>query len=222
MKFSKSTLATTTAALVLASLYTPVAKAEVAATVGIANMYYWRGMDQGNGDPQVSGDLKYTESGFYSGIWGGSGDALNGTEYDLYIGYGNTVGDLFKYDLSLWTYAYPTLSEVNEDGDKIDPLNDPGELSEAVLTLGCGPVSVTYMDNIAGITGYWYATVSATFDKFTILYGKHESTYGAHVDLSYAYSENLSFKIGKVVDDLDGKVNNKPKFIASYTLPLGK
>ena len=63
-------------------------------------------------------------------------------------------------------------------------------------------------------------TLSATFDKFTILYGLHENDL-AHIDLSYAYSANLSFKIGAVVDDVDGTFDNDPKFIASYTLPLG-
>ena len=47
------------------------------------------------------------------------------------------------------------------------------------------------------------------------------SKYGAHVDLSYAYNDRLSFKIGKVVDDEDGTVDDDVKFIASYSLPLG-
>lgn len=222
MKFTKSLLATAVAAIASASLFAPVANAEVSASVGVSNMYYWRGLDLGAGDPQVSGDLKFSESGFYAGVWGGSGDVVNGTEYDLYAGYGNTVGDVFKYDLSFWTYTYPSQVAVDDEGNIVDgPLGDPGKLSEAVITLGAGPVSVTYMDNIAGGTGYWYATVSATFDKFTVLYGKHESSFGAHVDFSYAYSDRLSFKIGKVVDDLDGEVDNDVKFIASYSLPLG-
>lgn len=229
MKFTKSLLATAAAALASASLFAPVANAEVSASVGVANMYYWRGLDLGTGDPQVSGDLKFSESGFYAGAWGGSGDSASGTEYDLYVGYGNTIGDIFKYDFSLWTYSYPSVAEYGDDPSTLivesdaylDPANEPGELSEAVLTLGAGPVSVTYMDNIAGGTGYWYATISATFDKFTILYGKHESKYGAHVDLSYAYNDRLSFKIGKVVDDEDGTVDDDVKFIASYSLPLG-
>lgn len=218
MKFTKSLLATAVAAIASASLFAPVANAEVSASVGVSNMYYWRGLDLGTGDPQVSGDLKFSESGFYAGAWGGSGDSAGGTEYDLYMGYGNTIGDIFKYDFSLWTYTYP--SQKDEDGNPVDTFADPGKLSEAVLTLGAGPVSVTYMDNIAGGSGYWYTTVSATFDKFTILYGLHETDM-AHVDFSYAYNDRLSFKVGKVVDDLDGEVDSDVKFIASYSLPLG-
>ncbi|HEY6528387.1 MAG TPA: TorF family putative porin [Cellvibrionaceae bacterium] len=224
MKFTKNLLATAVAVLATASLFAPVANAEVSASVGVANMYYWRGLDLGTGDPQVSGDLKFSEAGFYAGAWGGSGDSVGGTEYDLYLGYGSTIGELFKYDFSLWTYAYPSAPETAElpDGTivPLDPFNEPGELSEAVVTLGVGPVSVTYMDNIAGATGYWYGTISATFDKFTILYGIHETDM-AHVDLSYAYNDRLSFKIGQVVDDVDGAYDNDPKFIVSYSLPLG-
>lgn len=235
MKLTKSILATAVAALASASFLAPVANAEVSASVGVSNMYYWRGLDLGTGDPQVSGDLKFSESGFYAGIWGGSGDSVGGTEYDLYVGYGNTIGDIFKYDFSLWTYSYPSAPETettttytvvgntvvaNEEVTAIDPFNTPGELSEAVVTLGVGPVSLTYMDNIAGAPGYWYSTLSATFDKFTILYGLHEMDL-AHVDLSYAYSDRLSFKIGQVVDDVDGAFDDDVKFIASYSLPLG-
>ncbi|HMW70416.1 MAG TPA: TorF family putative porin [Cellvibrionaceae bacterium] len=235
MKFTKSLLSTAVAALASASLFAPVANAEVSGSVGVANMYYWRGLDLGTGDPQVSGDLKFSESGFYAGIWGGSGDSVGGTEYDLYIGYGNTIGDIFKYDFSLWTYSYPSAPETSTSTSykvvgsnvvaedvvtPLDPFNTPGELSEAVLTLGVGPVSLTYMDNIAGGTGYWYSTISATFDKFTILYGLHETDL-AHVDLSYAYNDRLSFKIGKVVDDVDGTFDDDVKFIASYSLPIG-
>jgi uncharacterized protein (TIGR02001 family) len=235
MKFTKSLLATAVAAIASASLFSPVANAEVSASVGVSNMYYWRGLDLGTGDPQVSGDLKFSESGFYAGVWGGSGDSAGGTEYDLYMGYGNTIGDIFKYDFSLWTYVYPSAAEsattttysvvgnkvvMDEVVTPLDPFNEPGELSEAVLTLGAGPVSITYMDNIAGGTGYWYTTLSATFDKFTILYGLHENDL-AHVDLSYAYNDRLTFKIGQVVDDVDGTYDNDPKFIASYSLPLG-
>lgn len=235
MKLTKSILATAVAALASASFLAPVANAEVSASVGVSNMYYWRGLDLGAGDPQVSGDLKFSASGFYAGIWGGSGDAALGTEYDLYVGYGNTIGDIFKYDFSLWTYTYPSAPESvtsttysvvegdvveNEVVTAVDAFNTPGELSEAVVTLGVGPVSLTYMDNIAGGTGYWYSTLSATFDKFTILYGLHESDL-AHVDLSYAYNDRLTFKLGQVVDDLDGAVDDDVKFIASYSLPLG-
>lgn len=221
MKLTKNLLASAVAVLASASFLAPVANAEVAASVGISNMYYWRGLDLGTGDPQVSGDLKFSESGFYAGAWGGSGDSAGGTEYDLYMGYGNTIGEIFKYDFSLWTYVYP--STKDSDGKPVDDYANPGKLSEAVITLGAGPVSLTYMDNIAGLEteGYWYATLSATFDKFTVLYGQHESAYGAHVDFSYAYNDRLTFKVGKVVDDENGTVDDDVKFIASYSLPLG-
>jgi uncharacterized protein (TIGR02001 family) len=220
MKFTKTLLAASVAAsLTAASVFAPVANAEVTGSVGVANMYYWRGLDLGNGDPMVSGDLKFSESGFYAGIWGGSGDSTFGTEYDLYAGYGNTIGEMFKYDISVWSYSYPSATE-EVDGEKVDASVDPGDLSEAVITLGAGPVSFTYMDNIAGGSGYWYATLGATFGAFSLTYGLHETDL-AHVDFGYAYNDKLTFKIGKVIDDVDGEFNDKAKFVVSYNLPIG-
>jgi uncharacterized protein (TIGR02001 family) len=229
MKLTKNLLASAVAALASASFLAPVANSEVAATVGVANMYYWRGLNLGNGDAQVSGDLKFSESGFYAGIWGGSGDASGGTEYDIYAGYGGGEADGFNYDISLWTYTYPQNSDA--------VLSDPGKLSEAVLALGYGPVKLTYYSNLAdqGDTvesSYSYLTLAFTYEQFSILFGAHNDlglgdgvTYGSptHVDLSYAYSDRLKFTIGKMIDDDDVfKTANAAKFIASYSLPLGE
>ena len=65
-------------------------QAEVSASVGIANMYYWRGLDLGDdgATPAVSADLNVSSGGAYAGIWTSSGDHGAGTEYDLYAGYG--------------------------------------------------------------------------------------------------------------------------------------
>ena len=78
---AKKIIAIGLVALSATAFVAPVAHAEVAASVGVANMYLWRGMDLGNGDAAVSGDLKYKhKSGAYAGIWGSSGDATNGNE----------------------------------------------------------------------------------------------------------------------------------------------
>lgn len=228
MKFTKSLLATAVAAIASASLFAPVANAEVSASVGVSNMYYWRGFNLGKGDAQVSGDLKFSESGFYAGIWGGSGDVNGGTEYDLYAGYGGGEADGFNYDLSFWTYTYPENSNA--------VLSDPGKLSEAVLSVGYGPAKLTYYDNLANQgdsvdSSYSYLTLSFTYEMFTVLFGAHndlavgDGTYASptHIDLSYAYNDRLKFTIGKVVDDDEAfAAANSAKFVASYSLPLGE
>jgi hypothetical protein len=219
MKMKQKLVASAIALSAMAGFAVPAAHAEVGATIGAGNMYYWRGLDLG-GSASVWGDLKYSESGFYTGIWGGSGDATNGQEYDIYAGYGSTMGD-FKYDLSVWSYSYPSGAAYSK----------PGELSEAVLMLGYGPVAATFYKNIAnegGDNSYTYATLAVTLDKFTLKYGTHSQDFQgatsldgvAHVDLTYAYNDKLSFTIGKVVDDGVDNVNDEAKFVVGFTLPI--
>ena len=129
MKMKQKLIAGAIALSAMAGFTVPAAHAEVSAAVGAANMYYWRGLDLGAGDPMVWGDLKVSGGGAYAGIWGASGDAVNGQEYDLYAGYGGEAGD-FKYDISVWSYAYPSV-EV-----------DPGDLVEVVGMIGYGPVAL--------------------------------------------------------------------------------
>lgn len=189
-----------------------VANAEVAASVGIANMYLWRGQELGNGDAAISGDLSYSNSGFYTGIWASSGDSSNGSEYDLYAGYAAEFSGV-SVDVSVWTYTYP-----NNSANK-----DPGELSDAVISLGFAGLSATVYDNIAGGSGDIYYTLGYGYGAFSVLVGKHdltkeESANEVHVDLGYAYNDNLSFTISQQVDN-EGD-NGRPKFVVGYSLPI--
>lgn len=215
MKFSKKLLVSSIAASAMAfSALAPVANAEVSASVGVANMYYWRGLDLGNGDPAVSGDIHVSTNGVYAGIWGSSGDAAAGTEYDLYLGYGGEAGG-FSYDVSVWNYNYP--SATDEFG--LDASPDIGDLTEVVGSVGFGPVTATYYHGVQDLEDYWYATLEASFDKFSIKYGLHEHDL-AHIDLSYAYNDNLTFMLGQVVDDVDEAFDDDLKFVVSYSLPI--
>ncbi len=213
-----------TAVVVAVGIAAPAAQAEVSASVGVASTYLWRGFDLGSGTPAVSGDLNYSNAGFYTGIWGSSGDTAAGTEYDLYAGYGMSFGedDFFSADLSIWNYNYPTgASEV-----------DPSDLTEVILTLGVGPVAFSYYDNVAGGSGYNYYTLSAGFDAISVLVGMHDSWSSCpsddddgeckpvHVNVSYAYNDNLSFTLSQfVADETD---DDDLKFVVSYTLPIGE
>jgi hypothetical protein len=215
MKMKQKLVASAIALSAMAGFAVPAAHADVAATVGASNMYYWRGLDLGvdsdtgkGSSASVWGDLKFSESGFYAGVWGGSGDTNMGNEYDLYAGYGSAIGD-FKYDLSVWTYSYPSAETALS----------PGDLSEAVLMLGYGPVAFTYYDNIAGGSGYTYMTLAATFGDFTVKYGEHKDSM-SHVDLTYAFNSKVSFTVGKVVDDVDGAFSDEAQFVVGFTLPI--
>ena len=221
MKLSKTLIASSVAAVMAAGVMAPAqAEVEVGASVGVANMYYWRGIDLGNGTPAVSGDLNVSAAGFYGGIWGSSGDNAAGTEYDLYVGYGASFGD-FSVDISAWTYVYPSAMDTDIESDTYGDgvRSEPGDLSEVVLGLGYGPVSFTYYDNVAGSHGYWYGTLGLELGAFGFTYGMHEDDF-SHFDVSYAFNDNLSFTIGAVVDDVDGAYDDDAKFVVSYTLPL--
>lgn len=216
MKMKQKLIAGAIALSAMAGFAVPAAHAEVSAAVGAANMYYWRGLDLGAGDPLVWGDLKVSGAGAYAGIWGGSGDAVNGQEYDLYAGYGNAFGD-FKFDLSVWSYAYPS-SEIN-----------PGDLVEVVGMVGYGPIAFTYYEGLEDLEDYNYMTLAATFGSFTLKYGVHESDL-SHVDLTYAYNEKLSFTLGQVIDDAEegnpgdddyvAGANDELKFVVGLSLPI--
>ena len=201
-------------ALSMTAFVVPTAQAEVAASVGVANMYLWRGYDLGTGDAAVSGDLKYKHSsGAYAGIWGSSGDATNGNEYDLYGGWGGKMGK-FDVDASLWTYVYPD-SDVNA-----------GDLADAVVSLGYGPVKATLYEAIQGDDdgAYRYGTVSYTKGKYSALYGQHSKEGGddpGHIQLGYQYNDNLSFAVSQFVVHKEN-VDSDPQFLVSYSIPLTK
>lgn len=200
------------------------AEVEVAASAAVSSMYLWRGIDLGvkydettgektsSGVPAISGDITVSAAGAYAGIWGSSGDATLGTEYDLFVGYGGSVED-FTYDVSLWAYTYP------ED----DALDTFGQASDLVISLGFGPVAFTYYDSLQG--GYAYYTLGASMDQFSAKLGysdpgEGDDTY-THLDLGYAYNENLSFTVSKMLDSDDGAgVDEDTLFVVSYSLPI--
>jgi uncharacterized protein (TIGR02001 family) len=236
MKLTQSLLASSVAALMAAAVVAPAsAEIDVGASVGISNMYLWRGYDLGapSGAPAVFGDLNVSTAGFFAGIWGSSGDVLAGTEYDLYAGYGGELGD-FVYGLSVFNYIYPTGDGYLDDPetDKLEE-TDFGKLTDLALKLGYGPVTLNYYDNVAGANGYSFVTLDVAVSDFNLQLGQHiegqnDLLFGT---VTYKYNDNLSFAISAGLDSDDGDldedgevivVEEDPKFVVTYTLPLGE
>jgi uncharacterized protein (TIGR02001 family) len=220
MKFTKNLLTSAVAVSTLAAAaVAPVAQAEVSGSVGVASTYLWRGYDLGSGTPAVSGDLSFSTAGFYTGIWGSSGDTAAGTEYDLYIGYGiSFMDDFLSVDVSLWNYNYPTGPGYTADGE-----TDFGDLSDLVISLGVGPVAFTMYDNVAGANGYVYYTLGGSVGDFSLTVGMHDNVEGedpVHVNLDYAYNDNLTFTLSQFV--ADESPDDDLKFVVSYSLPIGE
>ena len=226
MKMKQTLIAGAVALSAFAGLSVPAAQAEVAASVAVANMYYWRGLDLGQGDPALIADVAAKSNGFYAGLWASSGDAGLGTEYDFYAGYGFEAGPL-SVDLNYTTYMYPSV-----------PGGEPlgfDDVSDVAVTLGLAAsddLSFALMHRVGvgdllADDDYTYTTLSAAYGKFSALVGTHSDDSGTydsltHLDLSYAYTDNLTFTLGKVIDEGESEWNDELKFIVKLSLPIGE
>jgi len=222
MKLTKNILTGSIAGTVMAlSAIAPVANAEVSASVAVASTYLWRGQDLGTGTPAVSGDLTYSRSGFYTGVWVSSGDTALGTEYDLYAGYGAEVGGL-SVDLSVWTYVNPN------EPTGVDHTDTFGDATDVILGLGYGPVSFTWINDV-DTTDINYFSLGYSFSSFSLTYGgfvtdRDDVSEYSHLDLTYSYNDNLAFTLSQVVDndfDAEYEIDDDLKVVVSYSIPLG-
>lgn len=235
MKKMKQTLIAGAVALsAFAGFAVPAAHAETVASVAVANMYYWRGLDLGKGDPALIADVAVKSNGFYGGLWASSGDAGLGTEYDFYAGYGFTAGPV-SLDFNYTTYMYPSVPDSDPDDGEAPENFGFDDVSDVAVTASLKPsddVTLTLMHRIGvgdilADDDYTYTTFSAAFGKFSALMGTHSDDSGAydgltHLDLSYAYSSNLTLTLGKVVDQGEAEWNDELKFIVKLSLPLGE
>lgn len=187
----------------------PVAMAEVSASATLSTSYLWRGYDLGQGDAALSADVVYSEGGFYGGLWLSSGDAAAGTEYDLFLGYGGSVGDV-TYNVGYATYSYPTA----------DTNNNPGDLAEYIYSVGYGPASVTIYDDVD--SGYTYTAYGLDAGDFSFTYGAHDGGADdqSNFDVSYSVNDSLSLTMSTVLDSDDTSDDAETTFVASYTLPF--
>ena len=207
---------------------TTTTQAEVSASAGVASSYLWRGQNLSNGAAVVSGSLDYGhESGAYAGAWVSSGDAALGTEYDLYVGFAGEAGDL-SYDVGYVSYIYPSQNEeaVAVAGNGIDSTADElGDVSDLYLNLSFAGVDFTtnFSDNggdyVYNTLGYGMGSVSGLIGVSTDLEDDGKGAY-THIDLSYAYNDNVSFTVSKMVAQSSGNSGASPEFVVSYSLPI--
>jgi hypothetical protein len=168
------------------------------ASASVATSYLWRGLDLGNGDAALAVDLSDSMGAVSYGLWVSSGDAANGTEYDLYASYGGSVGEI-GYSIGYASYNYPD-QEVGFDDN-----------AEYIYGLSYGPASVTVYDEKGGEGEYTVFGYEA--GAYSFAYGDHEVPDLQHFDVSYAVNDSLSVTVSKM-DDADTTV------VASYSLPF--
>jgi uncharacterized protein (TIGR02001 family) len=205
---------------------TATTQAEVSASVDIASSYLYRGTSLSTGEAVVSGSLDYAHaSGAYVGAWASSGDTSNGSEYDIYFGYAGTAGAL-SYDVGYASYIYPSQSEeAVAAGDAEATKDEIGDVTELYLNLSAAGVDFsTYFNDNGG--DYIYNSVGYGVDKFYGLVGVttdlEEDGKGAytHIDVSYAYNDNVTFTASKIVAQSSGNSAASPQFVVSYSLPI--
>lgn len=242
MKKVKNLLTTSAAAAAIALSAAP-AMAELEASAAVSNIYLFRGVDQNAGDGAVSADLVYSNSGFYAGIWASS-SAGNGGEIDTFAGWSGAFGDL-GLDIGLLNYYYPGNNLIDSWGT---------DLTEAYLGLSFAGLELYYYDNVAGNNafgalsddGFTYTTLGYSMGQFSALVGladgeeesgnSHDNDY-THLDLTYAFNDNLSFTVSKIIDaddELLGKkaivgstakglsygLDDDALLVVSYSIPL--
>ena len=204
----------------------PAAQAETTASISVANMYLWRGLDLSNpagtspSGAAVSGDLYYThESGVYTGIWMSSEGVANSHETDLNIGYSHSFGDL-GVDVGAYEYLY-TENGVSSQSDW-----DKTDAAEYYIGLSYAPVSFKVLQNTA-VSDNRYFSLDASFGMFGAHIGKTANKLSANEYTDYNVSvtpvENftvlVSMASGKAIDN--GTVGEKdPLFVVSYKWPF--
>jgi len=231
---------------------------EISGSAAVSNIYLFRGIDQsylltgsGDGPGAISGDITYSNSGAYMGVWATSG--LSGTnETDVYLGYGIELDSGLSVDLNVTSYVYSGNDKpagmVDTDyiasyGGSYDQI---GDYSEVILTLGYATedygVSFQYADNVAGWNGYTYLAISAESGDFSATLGLNDpdepvgQTFDndtGHLDITYAYSDNLSFTVSKIISaddeilvDVDAEtsstsyIDDDALFVVTYSLPI--
>jgi len=203
MKKVKNLLTTSAAAAAIALTATP-AVAELEASAAVSNIYLFRGVDQGRGTGAVSGDLVYSHgSGLYAGVWASSaGNFSSGGEIDTFAGWSGSLGGL-GVDIGLLDYYYPGTQGGDSWGN---------DLTEAYLGLSFAGVELYYYDQITGestaLDDNTYVTLGYSIGQFSALVGMadFEEARGqtfdndyTHLDLTYAFNDNLSFTLSKII-----------------------
>lgn len=229
MKLSKKITPLALAVSMASGVAVPsMASAEVSAsaTVGIANMYLWRGTNLTPDGPQVHGDLNFDfGNGAYAGVWATNETA--GHETDLYVGYAGESGDI-SYDISYWHYLYPE-NDATGDFTGTGPGTGLGDTALSEIVLGLGYADFGFNAYISsedqGGSSWVYYTFDYTIDDVNILFGAWDFDEAGneeytHLTVSYAFSDNLSFAISMAQEDTVGGIEEDPLFYVGYTLPL--
>jgi uncharacterized protein (TIGR02001 family) len=169
----------------------PALASDFSANIGMMSDYVFRGIKQN--DAAAFAGLDYENSGFYVGTW--AAEVGQGLEYDLYGGYGGSIGD-FSYGIGYTGYFY-----TDDFDDTYHELN---------LTAGYGLFSLEYSlgryDNFTGPTlDYGFIAGTVEYEGFYATYGTFTQDFeGDYVEVGYgAEVSGFDLGVGLVVSDSD-------------------
>jgi hypothetical protein len=74
-------------------------------------------------------------------------------------------------------------------------------------------------DYVYNTLGYGMGSVSGLIGVNTDLEDDGKGAY-THIDVSYAYNDNVSFTVSKMVAQSSGTSAASPEFVVSYSLPI--
>lgn len=219
-----------TTAIIATAAFPAVSMAGWSANVGWVSEYIYRGVFQN--ESSASGGLDYeSDSGFYAGIWGADVDL--GLEYDLYAGYGGSIGDSGGYSIGFTGYFY------TEDGSQDGP--NPGfydTITEVNLGVSFDIFSIDLAigeDEFVPMGGDPNSSTDYTFLSIGVApeVGPYYSfnTFGddldgSYLELGYDFSAmdldfNVTFLYGLDIGDSDNAVLLSPAGYADTALVFG-
>lgn len=226
--FSKSLLAAAVLSVTATTAtFAQATELEVGASVGVSNLYLFRGADLGDGSAQLWGDLSATYGGLYGGIWASSGDDTLGTEYDLYAGYAGEFSGI-SYDVGFINYIYPGAETSFDTDTNSNTTSSPqsfADFTESLVTIGYAGFSFTHVKTVAGADaseGTSYRAYGYENGPYSVVYGDFaDATADGHLDLTYAYSDNLSFTTSFGIDSKTSDNETRdPLFVVALSLPI--
>lgn len=213
-------------------------------TIGVANMYLWRGLNNTPNGAQVQGGVTLShDSGVYGGFWATT--ETGGHENDLYLGWGKTFGQV-TVDVSYWIYLYP------EDTTTRSPSSTETSYDIGDTTVADAVISASYainqdfsvsaaaylqQEDFAGtattVDEDNYFTVGGAYKNISLTYGwwsretpatvanslgSAEDEY-SHIDIAWATTDGLSFAVSFKRSDLGTEnlgVDEDPLFKVAY------
>jgi len=227
-----------TAALMAACSLSANAAADFSVNAGVASSYIFRGLAQTDYKPALQLGADYTHpSGFYAGVWGSNvrwlkdfGISSGRTEFDVYAGFKNSVGD-FTYDVGVLRYEYTGTTSRGATNPDTTEIYIAGSWN--VFTLKYSHALTNAFGNVDSKNS-WYLDLTASvpvLDKVTLILhaGRQkikgptsgDATYSdGKVALGYDFGNGVTAEGGVTVTDADkGYYTPVPKKFIGKTTP---